>query len=253
MERRDLIAGRLAQGRSVAANALAQEFGVSEDAIRRDLRALADAGICRRVYGGALPMALASLPMADRLQEGRSRKRALARAALRAVEAGELVFLDSSSANVELARILPLEREITVATNSIDVASVMVQRSLRLLMIGGVVDPVIGGCVDASAVAAVTRLNIDRCFMGVCAVSAESGVSAIDHADAIFKRAVMAASRRRWALIMKDKLETRAPHRIGAIDEFDTLIVEHDSADMKLEPLSHAGAKLLRADAPDPD
>jgi DeoR/GlpR family transcriptional regulator of sugar metabolism len=253
MERRDLIAGRLAQGRSVAANALAQEFGVSEDAIRRDLRALADAGICRRVYGGALPMAQASLPMADRLQEGRSRKRALARAALTAVEAGELVFLDSSSANVELARILPLDRKITVATNSIDVASVMVQRSSRLLMIGGAVDPVIGGCVDAAAVAAVTRLNIDRCFMGVCAISAESGVSAIDHADAIFKRAVMAASRRRWALIMQDKLETRAPHRIAAIEEFETLIVEHGSAATKLEPLSRAGARLLRADAPDPD
>src|ERR1700681_2527349 len=41
LARRDVILGRLAQGKSVAAVALALEFEVSEDAIRRDLRALA--------------------------------------------------------------------------------------------------------------------------------------------------------------------------------------------------------------------
>jgi predicted ArsR family transcriptional regulator len=41
LARRDVILGRLAQGQSVVAAALALEFEVSEDAIRRDLRALA--------------------------------------------------------------------------------------------------------------------------------------------------------------------------------------------------------------------
>ena len=36
--------------------------GVSEDSIRRDLRELAAAGLCQRVYGGALP---ASPALAD--------------------------------------------------------------------------------------------------------------------------------------------------------------------------------------------
>ena len=57
LARRDLIAARLAEGQSVASVQLAAEFGVSEDAIRRDLRALAADGLCRRVYGGALPLA----------------------------------------------------------------------------------------------------------------------------------------------------------------------------------------------------
>lgn len=41
LARRDVIAARLAGGTAVVAAALAQEFDVSEDAIRRDLRALA--------------------------------------------------------------------------------------------------------------------------------------------------------------------------------------------------------------------
>ena len=39
---------------TVIAASLAEKFGVSEDTARRDLRELAKAGECRRVYGGAI-------------------------------------------------------------------------------------------------------------------------------------------------------------------------------------------------------
>jgi len=66
--RRDIILSRLDEGQPVTAAALALEFDVSEDAIRRDLRALAAEGRCRRVYGGALP--LLYLPIANRREAG---------------------------------------------------------------------------------------------------------------------------------------------------------------------------------------
>ena len=78
MERREVIAERLVQGQSVSATALADEFAVSPDAIRRDLRMLAAGGRCRRVYGGALPVSPASLPMAIRAGEAPERKKVLA-------------------------------------------------------------------------------------------------------------------------------------------------------------------------------
>jgi hypothetical protein len=46
LSRRDAIAARLAQGQPVVAAAMATEFQISEDAIRRDLRALAAEGNC---------------------------------------------------------------------------------------------------------------------------------------------------------------------------------------------------------------
>src|ERR1700689_3105357 len=95
LARRDVILGRLAHGQSVAAGALALEFGVSEDAIRRDLRALAAEGRCRRVYGGALPLSKAMAPMAARMEEARDRKQALARKAASVVRPGQFVFIDS--------------------------------------------------------------------------------------------------------------------------------------------------------------
>ncbi len=53
-EREQLILERLRREGKVVAADLAQEFRVSEDSIRRDLRDLAAQGLCRRVYGGAL-------------------------------------------------------------------------------------------------------------------------------------------------------------------------------------------------------
>src|SRR5579862_6306045 len=80
LARRGEIARRLAGGQPVVSAALASEFAVSEDAIRRDLRALAAEGGCRGVYGRALPVVLA-LSTAARMSQAQDRKQALALAA----------------------------------------------------------------------------------------------------------------------------------------------------------------------------
>lgn len=246
--RRDAIAARLAAGHAVAAAPLAVEFGVSEDAIRRDLRALAAQGLCRRVYGGALPLSAGSTPIATRLDEARERKDALARVAATLVQPDEMVFLDNGSTNLGIVRFLPEEQGVTIATNSIHIAAEVLKRpDLQLVMIGGAVDPVVGGCVDANAVASVAALNIDRCFLGACAVSALDGIGAFELADATFKRALRAASRHTVVLATSDKLDTRAPYRVGTIADIDRLVVEHDAPPAALEALAGAGTTCLKA------
>ena len=249
--RRELIAGRLAAGQAVVAATLAAEFGVSEDAIRRDLRALAAQGHCRRVYGGALPISPASAPMAARMDEARERKAALARIAAAQVSRGEFLFLDSGSTNLALAGILPEDYELTVATNSVDIAAVLLRRAdVRLIMVGGAVDPVVGGSIDAAAVASVLNMNVDCCFLGACAVSPREGVSAFEFADASFKRAVLARSRRTLILSTTDKLDARASHRVAAVEAIECVIVEHDASRAQIAALTKAGTTVLQAERP---
>lgn len=259
LARRDIIALRLEQGQGAVAAALAVEFGVSEDAIRRDLRALAAAGRCRRVYGGALPLAQdvpvspASSPMAVRVDENAGRKLALARTAATLVQPGECVFLDNGSSNLALVRFLPRNASLIIATSSIQIAAEVLQRSdLQLVMVGGTVDANVGGSVDAYAVQQLGLLNIDRCFLGACAVAAGSGIAAFDAADANFKRALLAASTHSVVMATSDKLETRAPYRIAAVAHIGQLIVEHDATIVTLAALVQAGAAILSAAAPSP-
>jgi DeoR/GlpR family transcriptional regulator of sugar metabolism len=251
LARRDEIASRLAQGQPVVAATLATEFNVSEDAIRRDLRALAAEGRCRRVYGGALPLTPASAPMTARIDEARERKQALANMVVPMITRGELLFLDSGSTNLALVELLPEDDALTVATNSIDIAAAVLRRAdLQLILIGGAVDPAVGGSVDASAVQAVSQMNIDRCLIGACAISSQSGVSAFSMADAAFKRAVIAASAHVVVLATTDKLSARAAHRVAALDEVDCLVVEHDISDTDHAALTERGATVLKAQPP---
>ncbi|QBE61805.1 DeoR/GlpR family DNA-binding transcription regulator [Pseudoduganella lutea] len=249
--RRDVILHRLDRGLPVVAADLALEFGVSEAAIRRDLRALAAEGRCRRVYGGALPTSPASAPMVVRVDEARERKQALARVGASLVQPGQLVFLDSGSTNLAVVPCLPAGSGITVATNSIAIAAEVARREdLQLLMVGGFVDRHVGGSVDAAAIAMVSSLNVDHCFMGACAVSSVTGVSAFSMADALFKKALALAGHHTVILATSEKLETRAPYRICAVGEIDHLVVEHDAPDEPVRLLAQCETTVLRAAAP---
>lgn len=248
--RRDTVLARLSAGQPVRSGALAEEFGVSEDAIRRDLRSLAAEGLCRRVYGGALPLTQGSVPIVQRFEKGMPRKRALAGMAVALIEAGSTVFLDNGSTNLAVAAMLPHGRDLSVATGSIAIAALLVERDdIDLVMIGGAVDRVIGGAIDGTALEAVARLNIDVCVLGACALSARGGVSAFEPADAAFKRALIARSNRTIVPATNDKLGRQAPQRIAAVDAIDQIILEHDASVDAEHDLASAGAIIVRAAA----
>ncbi len=244
----DAILARLASGQPVRAGALAREFGVSEDAIRRDLRSLAAEGLCRRVYGGALPIVEGATPMAARVGEDVQRKQVLADAALRFLEPGSFVFVDNGSSNLALVERLPPQLDLAIATSSVTIAAAVQHRdAIDLLVIGGMIDRLVGGAVDGMALEAIARLNIDLCVLGACAVSAEGGVSAYDPADAVFKRALVARSRRTIVLATNDKLGRHAPHRVCGIDALAQIVVEHDADADIVRDLTEAGATIARA------
>lgn len=105
-ERQTRIQQLLEQSGRVLASELAESFGVSEDTIRRDLREMAAAGLCKRVYGGALKAAPSYAPLAERDTERPEAKTALATTLAGLIEPNMTVFLDSSSTNLALARLL---------------------------------------------------------------------------------------------------------------------------------------------------
>ncbi|WP_322092595.1 DeoR/GlpR family DNA-binding transcription regulator [Paraburkholderia bannensis] len=248
LARRDAIANQLASGQSVNSTALAIEHNVSEDAIRRDLRALAAQGLCRRVYGGALPIQSQAATMASRIGVDFARKTELARKAASTILPRELVFLDTGSSNLALVEFLPLEFDLRIATNCIAIAAAVLQRpGLRLFLVGGGVNPAIGGSVDANASQSVAQLNIDRSFVGCCSVSGRTGVCVLDDADANFKRTLLQFSRTSVTLVLNEKLATHSPFRVAQVDAFDLLVVEHDVANAVQRELRAAGATLLNA------
>ena len=90
-QRRELLLARLERDGRLVAKDLAAELGVGEDSLRRDLRELAAAGLCQRVYGGALPISPAIADYATRGDLATDSKQRVAAAAARLVRPGSTV------------------------------------------------------------------------------------------------------------------------------------------------------------------
>ena len=247
-ERQEIILDRLAQRGRVLAGDLAREFGTSEDTIRRDLREMASAGRCRRVYGGALPLSPASGPLAARRAEASERKAALGHAAAALVQRGQVVFFDAGSTNSAIARALPAGLDVVVATNAPDIAADLVGRpGVELIVIGGRVDPRSGAALGARALRDAREIRVDLAFLGACAVDAEAGVAAFDAEEAEFKRLVAERAKAVGAAVTIDKLGAAAPFAVAPASLLTHLVVEADAPEKALAPLRGCGVHVHRA------
>jgi DeoR/GlpR family transcriptional regulator of sugar metabolism len=245
-ERHRIILDHLARDGRVIAAGLASELGVTEDMIRRDLRDLSEAGICQRVYGGAVPLA-PETPLVQRLGEHVEEKNALAGLAISLVKANQTIFLDSGSTNEAIALCLPQNLNLTVVTNAPLVAAALAGRTdLTLMTVGGRVDPKSGAAVGASAIREIQMIQADLCFLGACSVNVEGGVAAFDPDEADVKRAFVRSSSSLAVAVMNNKLGTRAPHCVASTTQLTFLIVEQSAPASTVNELIDAGVQVLR-------
>ncbi|KZC18660.1 MULTISPECIES: DeoR/GlpR family DNA-binding transcription regulator [Rhodanobacter] len=249
-ERQHEILQRLrSRGRVVAAE-LAAELAASEDSIRRDLRELAAQGLCRRVYGGALPLSAAVAPLQQRRSEQVGRKLALARKAVSLVREGQVLLIDAGSTNAAIAAALPERMNLTVITNAPDIALALIEREgFEILLLGGRIDPRIGGAVGAQTLQELQRVRADLCFPGACAIDADSGLWGFDSEESLQKRAMIEASGETVVVATSDKLGTVATHRIAPIAEVQYLVVEHAVGRPVRAAFSARGVSVHRAEA----
>lgn len=246
-ERQALIRTRLDLSGRVIAAELAQELGVSEDTIRRDLREMASAGLCQRVYGGALRLARSPTSMNERMGMAGESKAALARAAAGLIPAGSTVFLDASSTNLALARVLSAESDLTVITNAPAIAAALLERDIATIQLGGLIDPRVGGAIGAKAMRDAEAFRPEILMLGVCGIDLEAGITAFTFEDAEFKRFLASRSKTVLVAITNDKLSTAAPYSVVPLARVARAVIEADADDEEAAALAAAGIDILRA------
>src|SRR5690349_9308991 len=137
-ERRDVLLSRLHTDGKVVAKQIAAELAVTEDMIRLDLRELAAAGLCQRVYGGALPVSPAMADYATRTGVALESKERVAAIAAGLVRPGSTVILDGGTTALAVARALPADLSAYLVTHSPTVAAALVDHpSVDVYLLGG--------------------------------------------------------------------------------------------------------------------
>ncbi len=246
-ERYRVIRGLLAADGQVLATDLVTRFGVSEDTVRRDLRALARAGDCRRVYGGAVAAADHG-PVRQRATIAPETKMRLADVAVTLLRAGQLVYIDAGSTNIAIAKAIPPGLALTVATNALGVAAVLADNpDIALIVLGGSFDARTGACLGGETLRAIDRLRADLVFLGACALDVSAGVTVFGADDAEAKRAMVANSRAVAVAATASKLQTAAPYFVAPASAITNLITEAVASAEVMAAMEAAGCTVQRA------
>src|SRR6266481_10175404 len=109
-ERQARILGELRASPAIRISALAREFGVSTETIRRDLDELSQQGMLSRTYGGAAARPFGAEPsLTERYREHFEERESVGTHAARIIKPGQVLMIDSGSTNVHFARRLSAE------------------------------------------------------------------------------------------------------------------------------------------------
>jgi DeoR/GlpR family transcriptional regulator of sugar metabolism len=255
--RQQRIIAMISRGDIIAVGDLALQFGVSPETIRRDIRALEEAGGLRRVHGGAAPAGAVDLtarrPVVERLGVEREAKTLAARAALPLFEDGMNVFLGGSSTMLLLAEALVQQGPaLSVTTNMIDIATMLAANGrCKVTLLGGVVNAATRTLTGANTLEALDRQVFDLAVCGASAIDPVHGVLGPSEWHAAIGAALAKRSRRLAFVADSGKFGRGDAYVVQPLGRIDTLATDRRPPPEIDEEIAAAGITLLVAAAND--
>lgn len=224
-ERFHHILDRLRQRGQIQLGPLSLELQVSEDTVRRDIDELGRQGLLTKVRGGALPSSPIPNAFQAREQHDAAAKQEIAQKARALIQDGQLLILDGGTTAGWLARSLSGARDLTVATNSLAAANVLLEYpDVSVRLAGGQVHTPYRVTLGLDTVDFFRRLRADYCFLGAYGLHPEAGLTVADPQEAEVKRAMVGATSHVVALITPEKLGAAARYVACEAGAIHTLI-----------------------------
>ena len=231
-ERQNQIVALVNKNGSVRVKELSEKYKVTEDSIRKDLTFLEKKGLLKKTYGGAMKkrVNVHDLNVSQRKDKNIEIKQKIASKAIELIKDGDMVFLDISTANLELAKLIiksPLN--ITVVTNMVDIMlEFMVPTTARLIFIGGSFSSGKDGFVGSFTNEQISDFRFDIAFMGAVGVDVfENNVSTYMVEDGLTKSAVLEVSKSAFMMLETRKFNTDGTYKYARIDSFTGAVMEN--------------------------
>jgi len=199
IERKNAILERLQKEQRVLVAELSQEYGVTEETIRRDLDKLEREGFVKKTYGGAVlnENTNIEMPLRNREKMNRTEKQTIAKLVAALVEDGEKIILDSSSTSLMVAQELKDRKNLTVITNSLEVLiEFSKSKGVQVISTGGVLQGSSLSLVGRNAEKTLENFYVDKAIISCRGLDIRKGVTDSEEADAEVKRSMVSSSKK---------------------------------------------------------
>lgn len=232
---------------------LARDLKVTTETIRRDLDAMEEQGVLRRVHGGAVPARVGStaeVSIAERTSVNAGAKDAIARRAIDVITRGwrGSILFDAGSTAAAVARLIgdrvaQTGARIDAVTHAVPVAHALsTAPGVELTLLGGQVRGITAAAVGPATVDSLRALRPDLAFVGTNGISADFGLSTPDPAEAAVKAAIVRSARRVIVLADADKMGVESLVSFADVADIDVLVTD-------APPSAELASALAAADA----
>jgi DeoR family fructose operon transcriptional repressor len=249
-DRRNRLLELIRQRGFASLPALAQELGVSESTVRRDLDFLEESGVAQRTHGGVFYTGPSpKLAHFDQRQSlNWDKKRQIAVAASRLIEDNDTVLLDGGSTTYELAQLL-VGRPLQVVTNSLPVANLFTSsESTDLIFVGGYVHTKTGVSLGPYANQMLAGLNVRRAVLSVAGAS-ERGFYNSNLLLVETERAMMSSADEVIVVADSTKFSHTSLAHLCNLTDIDVLVTDDELDAAWRERLAAANVRIVFAEA----
>ncbi|HEX3781139.1 MAG TPA: D-beta-D-heptose 1-phosphate adenosyltransferase [Pseudonocardiaceae bacterium] len=172
----------------------------------------------------------------------------IAKAALAEVPNEGAILLDTGSTVARLAMALPVDRELTIVTNSISLAQSLCEHpNFTLMLLGGRIRSRSMSSVDSWVLRALADTYVDVAFIAADGVSVDRGLTTPDAASAMVKRAAIAAARRTVLLADHTKVGRNHLAKFADLKDIDTFITDAGLDPQRKPEITATGSRLVTA------
>lgn len=237
---------------SVETGQLSRTFAVTEMTIRRDLETLIKENPkIVRTHGGAM---LANsgdqveLPYEQRMSENGDLKYNIAQTALSFVRHGQVLFIDSGTTTLHLARQISNEFNNTVITNGINIGTELLTRDwVNVILIGGDLRKNTHSTRGPLAEEQMRNFKVDVAFLGANAIGNNGNIYLANTSEIGFKKSVLYAAEEVYVLADSSKFNKFNLISCANGKEVSGIITDHNLPQDVRETLEELGINLIIA------
>ncbi|GKU26290.1 DeoR/GlpR family DNA-binding transcription regulator [Clostridium folliculivorans] len=210
---------------------LSIKFNVTEDCIRKDLKTLENQSLLKRTYGGAVQVreSAEDIGVLTRKDADITTKTIIAQKAFNIINHRETIFLDISTTNIILAKLLASSnKQITIVTNMLDIVTVLSKpNNIRVICTGGILNRNLDGFTGAPTIEIISKYKFDKSFIGSCGIDVfDESITTFDIDDGITKRAILESSKKSYVVMEDSKFHMDGNYKFACLSDIDCIITE---------------------------
>ena len=244
-ERRNSIEAMVKEKGELDVKLIRERFEISNVTVRNDLMFLERKGTINRQFGKAVVRGDRIADMDAKRIINLDAKEKIGKFAASMVSDNDSIFLYTGSTTLQIARFIPLKTNFIAATNCIYIAHELRKyQSAKIVFIGGNLSLETGATFGAQVIKQLELYNIDKLFLAVNGIDAESGVTN----DSLYETDINFAliKKAKKVIVVADHTKigvTRFIH-MGRIEDVDVLITDGKASETAVKALRDKGVEV---------